>query len=88
MAVARAWEDELFGAPAPVRKVALRLAIVLGSGGGALAPLIRLARVGFGGRMGDGGQLFSWVHVADVVRAVGHLYAHRGISGPVNVAVP
>lgn len=88
VAVARAWEDELFTASTPVRKVALRMAIVLGNGGGALPPLTNLARLGLGGPMGDGGQRFSWVHVADVVRAVRHLYAARGISGPVNVATP
>jgi uncharacterized protein len=88
VAVARAWEEELFAASAPVRKVALRMAIVLGPGGGALAPLTNLARLGLGGRMGDGGQRFSWVHVADVLRVVRHLYGTREISGPVNVATP
>ncbi|MFC5679489.1 TIGR01777 family oxidoreductase [Aeromicrobium endophyticum] len=86
--VARAWERELFDAPADVRKVALRMSIVLGSGGGAINPIINLARLGFGGRMGDGGQKVSWVHVDDVVGAVLHLVDHPEISGPVNVAAP
>ncbi|RYJ03855.1 MAG: TIGR01777 family protein, partial [Actinomycetales bacterium] len=88
VSVARAWERELFDAPTPVRKVALRMAIVLGAGGGAVNPFINLARIGFGGRMGDGEQVFSWVHVDDVVRAVLHLMEHPEISGPVNVASP
>ena len=88
VAVARAWEHELVTAPIDVRKVALRLAIVLGPGGGALPPLVNLARLGLGGPMGDGGQRFSWVHVADVARAVRHLYARPELSGPVNVATP
>ncbi|MFI8565576.1 TIGR01777 family oxidoreductase [Rhodococcus sp. NPDC078407] len=86
--VARAWERELFDADVAVRKVALRMSIVLGAGGGAVNPLIDLARVGLGGKMGDGGQKFSWVHVADVARALDHLYDRPGISGPVNVATP
>lgn len=86
--VARAWEDELFAAPTDVRKVALRMSIVLGAGGGAINPLINLARLGFGGPMGDGGQMFSWVHVDDVVSAVLHAYGRAEISGPVNVATP
>ncbi|KZF09370.1 MAG: TIGR01777 family oxidoreductase [Rhodococcus sp. (in: high G+C Gram-positive bacteria)] len=86
--VARAWERELFDADVSVRRVALRLSIVLGAGGGAINPIIDLARVGLGGKMGDGGQIFSWVHVSDVARAVDHLYDHAGISGPVNVATP
>jgi uncharacterized protein (TIGR01777 family) len=88
VAVARAWEHELFTAPTPVRKVALRMAIVLGPGGGALNPFIDLARIGFGGPMGPGGQVFSWVHVDDVVRAVVHLHADSALAGPVNVATP
>lgn len=36
--VARAWERELFDAPTGVRKIALRMAIVLGAGGGAVNP--------------------------------------------------
>lgn len=87
VAVARAWEHELFAAPVPVRKVALRMAIVLGSGGGALNPFINLARLGLGGPMGDGEQVFSWVHVDDVTRAILHLHASP-VAGPVNVATP
>lgn len=86
--VARAWERELFDADVAVRKVALRMSIVLGAGGGAINPIIDLARVGLGGKMGDGGQKFSWVHVADVARALDHLYDQTDISGPVNVATP
>jgi len=86
--VARAWERELQGAPAHVRTVALRMSIVLGAGGGAINPIINLVRLGFGGPMGDGGQMFSWVHVEDVARAIDHLCASPGRSGPVNVATP
>jgi len=88
VAVARAWEHELFTAPTPIRKVALRMSIVLGAGGGAINPFINLARIGFGGRMGQGDQMFSWVHVDDVVGSIVHLYNHREIAGPVNVAAP
>lgn len=86
--VARAWERELWDAPTDVRKIALRMTIVLGAGGGAVNPFINLARIGFGGRMGDGGQRFSWTHVEDVARSIVHLYLHPEISGPVNVAAP
>jgi uncharacterized protein (TIGR01777 family) len=86
VSVAQAWERALLDSPASVRKVALRMSIVLGPGGGAVNPLIDLARVGLGGRMGDGGQVFSWAHVDDVAGAIEHLVAHPEISGPVNVA--
>ncbi len=88
VAVARAWEHELYAAPAPVRKLALRTAITLGAGGGALSPLINLARLGFGGRQGDGAQVVSWIHVDDVYAAIRHLIDAPDISGPVNLASP
>jgi NAD dependent epimerase/dehydratase family enzyme len=52
--VARAWEREFFEAELPkTRRVALRMAIVLGDGS-ALLPLIRLVRFGLGGAQLDG----------------------------------
>ena len=87
VAVARAWEAELYASRTSVRKVALRMAIVLGSGG-ALNPLINLARIGFGGRQGDGGQMVSWLHVDDVYGAIRHLIDQESIDGAVNLAAP
>lgn len=52
--VARAWEAEFFEGELPAtRRVALRMAIVLGDGS-ALIPLLRLARFGLGGPQLDG----------------------------------
>lgn len=87
--VARAWEAALEAADTPrTRKVALRIAIVLGPGGGALRPFATLARLGLGGPMGRGGQKFSWIHLEDLYRTVRFLHARTDISGPVNVASP
>ncbi|MDY0910972.1 epimerase [Microbacterium sp. CFBP9034] len=52
--VARTWEDELFSGELPhTRRVALRMAIVLGDGP-ATRTLVRLARLGVGGAQHDG----------------------------------
>ena len=54
VSIARAWEKELFEGELPsTRRIALRMAIVLGDGS-ALVPLIRLTRIGFGGPQWDG----------------------------------
>lgn len=54
VSVARAWEDAFFERELPAtRRVALRTAIVLGPGG-ALVPILRLARFGLGGPQLDG----------------------------------
>lgn len=86
VAVARAWEHELALADIPIRRVALRNSFVLGPDGGALAAMINLARVGLGGRQGDGGQLISWIHLDDLAAAIRHLITHDEVSGPVNLA--
>ncbi|WP_285116592.1 DUF1731 domain-containing protein [Leifsonia sp. fls2-241-R2A-40a] len=52
--VAKAWERELFAGALPgTRRVALRMAIVLGDGS-ALTPLVNLVRFGLGGPQVDG----------------------------------
>ncbi|MGH1548931.1 epimerase [Leifsonia poae] len=52
--VAKAWERELFEGDLPAtRRVALRMAIVLGDGS-ALTPLVNLVRFGLGGPQVDG----------------------------------
>ena len=52
--VAKAWERELFEGELPAtRRVALRMAIVLGDGS-ALTPLVNLVRFGLGGPQVDG----------------------------------
>ncbi|GAA4672051.1 epimerase [Frondihabitans cladoniiphilus] len=54
VSIATTWEDEFFRHELPgTRKVALRMAIVLGDGS-ALVPLMNLARAGLGGPQLDG----------------------------------
>jgi uncharacterized protein len=73
--VARAWEDAFFERELPsTRRVALRTAIVLGDGS-ALAPLIALARLGFGGAQLDGPWFRSPRRVA---AGTFHAYGARG----------
>jgi NAD dependent epimerase/dehydratase family enzyme len=54
VSIAKAWEREFFDGDLPgTRRAALRTAIVLGDGS-ALAPLVRLTRLGLGGAHHDG----------------------------------
>ncbi|MBO1269809.1 TIGR01777 family oxidoreductase [Arthrobacter cavernae] len=87
--VASSWEAALEAAhTSDTRKIPLRIAIVLGPGGGVMRPFRNLARLGLGGRMGPGTQKFSWIHVEDLFRAVLFLHARTEITGPVNAAAP
>jgi uncharacterized protein (TIGR01777 family) len=72
-AVGRAWEEEFAAAAvASQRKVVLRTSFVIGrdqgAGGGALARLRAVARLGLGGRVGSGKQGMSWIHEEDMNR--------------------
>lgn len=68
--VAESWENAFFSRTYPdIKQVALRIAIVLGEGG-ALIPLKRLTKMGFGGRQGKGNQMMSWIHIEDLYRSI------------------
>jgi len=87
--VATAWEETFFDAPTPhTRKVALRAAMVLGHSPNSVLPtLLRLVRLGLGGKAADGRQYMSWIHEFDFCRAVEFLLTHD-LHGPVNLAAP
>lgn len=75
VSIATAWERELFAADLPsTRRVALRMAIVLGDGS-ALVPLIRLTRFGLGGAQLDGRW---WRTRARVAAGTFHEFRSRG----------
>ena len=88
--VARQWERALSAAPTPrTRKVALRSAMVLGTGRNSVFPVLqRLVRFGLGGALGGGRQFLSWIHQADFCGAVEWLTQHAELEGPVNLASP
>lgn len=88
--VAKAWEHSLHEAHTPgTRKIAMRMAMVLGLGKNSVFPMLRrLVRLGLGGRMGSGRQFVSWIHEADYCRAVEWLIGRNEIQGPVNLAAP
>lgn len=114
--IAKAWEREFFQDDLPqTRRVALRMAIVLGDGP-ATGMLVNLARFGLGGAQLDhpwfqhrryrgigsdasgsgaapwynsvGRQMFSWIHIDDVLRAIEFIRDHEELSGPINLSSP
>lgn len=70
-----------------VRQVVMRLGVVFGPGG-ALLPLLLPFRLGFGGRMGDGKQIMSWVHRDDVIHIMARAFDDTQLSGVYNVVAP
>lgn len=71
--VGRAWEEAFRNSVLPrQRNVVLRTSFVVGrdqgAGGGALATLRLLTKLGLGGRIGHGQQGMSWIHELDMNR--------------------
>jgi uncharacterized protein (TIGR01777 family) len=87
--VAKAWENAFFEKKTDkMRKVALRIAITLGKDGGVMKPYINLVKYGLGGSQGSGMQMFSWIHIEDLFRAIQFVMGHLEINGIYNCAAP
>lgn len=83
------WEEEARKVESlGVRVCIMRLGVVLGAGGGMLGRLVPIFRLGLGGRIGDGEQMLSWVHRADVIGVMQFLLASEAESGVFNVTAP
>jgi uncharacterized protein len=71
-----------------LRHVPLRIAMVLGSDGGALQVMKTAFRFGLGGRIGSGKQWMPWIHIADVSALLLHAVETGSIRGPMNAVSP
>lgn len=81
-----AWEAEALSAGPQARVAMLRTAPVVHPDA-VLKPLIFLTRVGLGGRIGRGTQVWPWISLGDEVRAIRHVIDHE-LTGPVNLSGP
>lgn len=66
----------------------LRLGMVLGRQGGALASMLPAYRLGLGAILGDGHQIYSWIALPDLLRALDFLLEHHECQGPYNLTSP
>lgn len=92
-ALARAWEAAALAAAAPpeaedLRVVLLRFGVVLAGGGGALPPLVRLFRLGLGGRLASGRQWMPWITLDDAVNVILAALRDPRYRGAVNAVAP
>ena len=87
--VCREWEAATEpAAAAGIRSAQMRFGVVLSADGGALEKMLLPFRLGLGGKVADGRQWWSWVHVRDVVGAIHHALKSDLLLGPVNVVSP
>ncbi len=85
--VVQDWETAADAAASEVRLVKMRLGMVLGADGGALPRLFRLFKWGLGGVIGSGKQVYSFIHIDDVTRAIAHIMEKKG-EGVYNFTAP
>jgi uncharacterized protein (TIGR01777 family) len=86
--VVAAWEAAADEARAAgVRVVHPRTGLVMARKGGAWGRLLPLVRLGVGGRLGNGRQYWSFITLADELRALAFLLT-ADLSGPVNLTAP
>ena len=87
--VCKDWENEANKARNYGSRVAIiRVGIVLGKGGGALAKMIPIFKLGGGGPLGSGNQYMSWIHVEDLASMFIEALKNPSIKGVLNGTAP
>jgi len=65
----------------------MRIGVALDRRGGALKSMLPAFRMGAGGKLGDGRQWMSWIHLDDLAALFRFALANP-IAGPVNAVAP
>ncbi len=87
--VCREWEEATSpAAKVGARVVNLRFGVVLSPASGALQKMLFPFKLGVGGKIGSGGQFWSWIALDDVVGAIHHALVTESLTGPVNAVAP
>ncbi|EMY79441.1 TIGR01777 family protein [Leptospira weilii serovar Ranarum str. ICFT] len=71
-----------------IRLIQARTGIVLSLFGGALKSMLPSFRFGFGGPIGSGKQILSWIHIDDLIGSIVQLLENHKLSGPFNLVAP
>ena len=86
--ICREWETiALEAEPLGIRTCLLRTGIVLGKGG-ALGKMLGPFKLGGGGKIGQGAQWMSWIHIDDLIGIIRHCLEQGEVQGPVNGTAP
>lgn len=70
------------------RLVKLRLGVVLGADSGALPKMLLPYKLFVGGKIGNGKQWLSWIHIDDLVRLIEFCMINEKVIGPMNGTAP
>jgi len=70
------------------RRVVIRNGVVLSTKGGALPLLLLPYKLFVGGPLGDGHQIYSWIHITDEINAIQFLIRNNQAKGVFNLTAP
>lgn len=73
---------------AGIRVAHARTGLVVSDKGGAWERMIKIFKLGGGGKLGSGKQVWSFISLTDEVRALRFLIDNDDLSGPVNLTAP
>ncbi len=80
------WEKEMDQFPG--RTVKVRTGIVLSRHGGAMSKLLPIFQRGLGGRLSNGQQWMSWIHLEDIARLFVFALENEKVEGVLNGTAP
>ncbi|MFC3193993.1 TIGR01777 family oxidoreductase [Marinicella sediminis] len=86
--ISRDWEAAADRLDATVRLIKFRFGMILDASGGALKNMLLPFKMGLGGRMGSGQQIYSWIGLTDVIRAMRFVINHPDCEGVYNLTSP
>ncbi|MEA5582699.1 TIGR01777 family oxidoreductase [Nodularia harveyana UHCC-0300] len=66
----------------------LRIGVVFDRSGGGLPAMATPFRYFLGGKSGTGNQIMSWISLRDLVAAIGFIFDHPQLNGPINLVSP
>ena len=70
------------------RRVVIRNGVVLSTKGGALPLLLLPYKLFVGGPLGDGHQIYSWIHITDEINSIQFLIRNNQAKGVFNLTAP
>jgi DNA-binding NarL/FixJ family response regulator len=82
------WEEIALKAQDKTRVVLLRTGVVVGEGGGIIKKLTPPFKLGLGGKIGDGTQIMSWIHLDDIMGILNLIMNNFSIAGAINLVSP
>lgn len=71
-----------------IRTVRTRFGIILDGNNGALSLMDKAFKAFVGGKIGNGEQWMSWIHIDDVINLIYYALINENIQGPINATAP